>query len=463
MSVWLKTSIATLAINLFVTLTVALNPASVVGATNSAVQKKAQSRTPQAMQSVPQDNYKGIVLAAVPPKAGKKFDTRLVGAKAALKRMKASLAVIHKSSPNSWKDIELLQSDGKVVFIYAPGYLEKGLGHNVAVYLPDFRAENESGGLSKYIKIDKSRVQLGGAYEKVYVSVVGRHGIKWSARELGVVMVHEYAGHGIQQYRSESGTLRSLDAECEAYIKTEQAYRDLKFKKLHDDRVYVRMAMERRFCIGFKNHLSNSNPKAWKVWNSRNFHVPTLLVAFQGYTRHLVQSGVIARTHKAIKKRQRKAHARARRKGEFTPKQAYQFAGKLWAGNLSIQKDRVEAVRWLNTAAKGGYAPALHFLGELHIIGDGVKADMMLAVKYLKAAALKGHVTSQFRLGKLYRDGLKIDGDLVEAYAWFCLAAANKHADAAETKFELSASMEPAGLSKGEARAKQYASKVQKP
>ena len=423
----------------------------------------ASVAAPESLISVSQAEYHGVLLAAVPPKAGEKFDTRVVGPKAALKKMLASLAQIRERSPSNWRDIERLKENGPVVLLYAPGMLEKQVTHNVAVFIPDFQDE-ASGGSAGNSKRDfitvrsKYRIDLGGAQGKLFLSAVGRHGIKWPATELAVVLVHEFGGHGIQHLKGEIGRLRSLDIECEAYMKTEQAFKDLKFRKLHDTRVHLRMAMDRRFCVGFKSYLRTSHSVGWKEWNGRRFHVPTLLAAYEKYTDHLVKSGAVARANRAIKKRQTKVHARLRKEKKLTPEEAFQFANKLWAGNLTVKQNRPEAVRWYRFAASGGNAVAQYLMGELHILGTEVSTDSEKAVRYFRAAANQGHVPAQFRLGRLYAEGGHVKTNLIEAYAWLCQAARNKHEKAAEMKFELAVEMHPADVRKGKALARKYAS-----
>jgi hypothetical protein len=404
-----------------------------------------------------QEYFNGIILAAVPPRPGQKYDTTVLSIKVGLQRMKAALTALKAGSPNNWRDIERLQSAGPVVLLYAPGYLEDRLTHNVAVFLPDFGTRYQSSGKSKILNVAGHRINLGKNVHRIFFGLVGRHGIKWPVKELAVVLAHEFSGHGMQQYNAEIGELRDLDLECQAYLKEEMGYRGLKFPLHFKERVNVRKAMDRYFCTGFKKYLQQSGDKAWAVWNSCDFHVPTLLAAFDRYTDHLVDTGVIARTQRAVQKHQQAELKRLRDSGELTPKQAFSFAEKLWNGNLGIKRNRKEAALWVTKAADAGYMPAMTAAATLHIKGKYLPKDNAKALALLRAAGLKGHVPAQFQLGRIYTLGEVAPRDHVEAYAWLKLAAKGKNEDARDLLFELAAELPPDEIVAAEAKAQEYA------
>jgi Sel1 repeat len=80
--------------------------------------------------------------------------------------------------------------------------------------------------------------------------------------------------------------------------------------------------------------------------------------------------------------------------------------------------------------AQLGDAIALHFVGEMHLLGQGVPEDPKAAVHLLEQAARMGLARAQDRLGQLLADGHGVEKDQSKAAQLFAEAAAQDCAPA---------------------------------
>ena len=62
--------------------------------------------------------------------------------------------------------------------------------------------------------------------------------------------------------------------------------------------------------------------------------------------------------------------------------------------------------------------------------GYGVQKDDVEAVKWLRMAADQRYGKAENSLGLMYKNGEGVPQDIVQAYTWFTLAAAQGYADA---------------------------------
>ena len=92
-------------------------------------------------------------------------------------------------------------------------------------------------------------------------------------------------------------------------------------------------------------------------------------------------------------------------------------------GTGNVPKDRREAAKWLQMAAKQGNAEAQSFLGTLYTLGEGVPQNHREAAKWWKLAAAQGDAEARWGLGVLYRVGKGVPKDRRESAKWFQMAA----------------------------------------
>lgn len=75
-------------------------------------------------------------------------------------------------------------------------------------------------------------------------------------------------------------------------------------------------------------------------------------------------------------------------------------------------------VKWLERAARLGFAPAEFSLGMAYAYGDGVPTDDHTAVDWYRRAAEKGHYEAQSSLGWRYLHGVTLPKDEAQALVW---------------------------------------------
>ena len=98
-----------------------------------------------------------------------------------------------------------------------------------------------------------------------------------------------------------------------------------------------------------------------------------------------------------------------------------ELGSRYYAGR-GVERDDVEAARWIQLAADRGYAPAQYNLGLLHFRNRGVAGNDAEAARWYRAAAEQGYAPAQAGLGYLYIYGAGVDEDQVLAYMWIELA-----------------------------------------
>ncbi len=102
---------------------------------------------------------------------------------------------------------------------------------------------------------------------------------------------------------------------------------------------------------------------------------------------------------------QETAFAEERRKAEQGDAGAQFNIGLSYRIGFGLQKDDVEAAKWLRKAAEQGFAAAQWHLGLMHHYGEGVPKDDGEAVKWHRKAAEQGNAQAQFSLGVAYHEG----------------------------------------------------------
>ena len=98
-----------------------------------------------------------------------------------------------------------------------------------------------------------------------------------------------------------------------------------------------------------------------------------------------------------------------------------ELGSRYYAGR-GVERDDVEAARWIQLAAVQGYAPAQYNLGLLHFRNRGVAGNDAEAARWYRAAAEQGYAPAQAGLGYLYIYAAGVDEDHILAYMWIELA-----------------------------------------
>lgn len=89
----------------------------------------------------------------------------------------------------------------------------------------------------------------------------------------------------------------------------------------------------------------------------------------------------------------------------------------------SVQRDWVEARKWMTMAAKGGDPRAIFDLGSYYEYGMGVPADLPRAFTLYLEAARRGHPQGQYNAGNMLETGDGTAVDEIEGLKWYLLAA----------------------------------------
>lgn len=209
----------------------------------------------------------GVALLSVPAQPGKRYDVSLMDKDQGLEKLKTAFNLIAVNSPYSQRQIQRLKDAGTVALVYDPNYPPRTLDKIIAAsFFPHY--------------FDPSGTNPG---KRVFLAVVGRHGIKWPVKELAAVLAHELVGHGIQRLEGRIEGSRQLDTECEAWLYEELAYQDLKMDKKAKEMVQFRQELERIHCSDFKRYMAKTMPENLALWDVLNPDVPRLLSYFKIY------------------------------------------------------------------------------------------------------------------------------------------------------------------------------------
>lgn len=360
-----------------------------------------------------QREHKGITLLALKVDPNKTYDTSLLPAAQALKNLTGALDRLIAKSPLSRRRLNDLKKSGEVRLVYLPGDLNPGAtgGMTLASFLPDFLQDPQ--------KRDR---------KKVYLVVVGRHGVKWPADELAAILAHELVGHGVQHWRGRLTNIRELDAECEAYLYEEAANQDLGLDKRGREMVSFRQALEDHWCTDFKIYMRAHQPKKMALWDTLNPEVPKLLAAFEKYLDFSAKQGTTGKSVSAADNLLREK--RRRNLENASPEEIIALVLKLRDGGIGVEQDKEEALRYLKIVAERGHLQAQYVLGSTYAKGTDVTRDFAEALRWFRMAAKQGNAQSQFILGVMNSKGFGTLKNKVKAYQWFARAVSNDGASA---------------------------------
>jgi ankyrin repeat protein len=96
------------------------------------------------------------------------------------------------------------------------------------------------------------------------------------------------------------------------------------------------------------------------------------------------------------------------------------------------------SINRIEQRSQEGYAHAQFSLAEMYLTGEGVAKDVDKAIKFLNSAAIGGYLPAQLALSMLSAEGSSIKPNLPETHTWLAVAAeqGNKAAQKALPKIE---------------------------
>ena len=134
-------------------------------------------------------------------------------------------------------------------------------------------------------------------------------------------------------------------------------------------------------------------------------------------------------------------HAKAAAEGDARAQ--YELGMQYLAREGTGVKNPVQALKWLEMAAKQGHTEARYNLGLMYRAGHGALQNFEAAYQWLELAAGQNHAEAQYNVGLMHKSGMSVAIDPVKAYMWVNLAAAQGHAGAIAARDSLLQSMTP--------------------
>jgi TPR repeat protein len=127
------------------------------------------------------------------------------------------------------------------------------------------------------------------------------------------------------------------------------------------------------------------------------------------------------------------------------------------------EQDYVEAAKWFRKAAEHGDNDSQYMLGEMYRRGQGVEQDDFEALKWYRKAAEQGYAIAQCCLGGMYATGQGVPKSYIEAYKWFDLAAAGEVSKAIENREIISRRMIPSQIAEAQRLSREFVARKEMP
>ena len=118
------------------------------------------------------------------------------------------------------------------------------------------------------------------------------------------------------------------------------------------------------------------------------------------------------------------SHLIAAKKGDIN---AQYKLGVMYIEGDVLEKNSLEALRWLRSAAKRDHLGAQLKLGELLYRGVDLDRDYVESAMWYRKAAEQGHPSAQYLLGNMYRKGVGLNKSKTKAQQWYRKAAEQGH------------------------------------
>ena len=97
--------------------------------------------------------------------------------------------------------------------------------------------------------------------------------------------------------------------------------------------------------------------------------------------------------------------------------------GWMYKYGHGVEQSDVKAAEWILKAAEQGYARAQNNLGNMYYNGSGVEQSYAKAAEWVLKAAEQGLAVAQYNLGCMYRDGTGVERSDEKAAEWVLKAA----------------------------------------
>lgn len=353
--------------------------------------------------------HTGIQIVGYEKPTDTTYDIDIVSPADGAALIRDALDILQEGSTYNSQAIERLKAAGNVFIIYDPAFPRREFNQlTIAAFFPDFFKSGTSA--------------------KDFITVVGRYGGKWSARELAPVLAHELTGHGVQHLRGRLEHVRVVDLECEAYLYQEKAYQDLGFNKNDREIVNFRQQLERHWCADFRAWQSKHRPQSVALWDTLNPDVPKILDDYLAYIESLRNSGIATAAIENANDQQRQVIVAkiAELMRSTKPEDRYRIA-QFYLRGQGIDQDKAEGLKWLRIAAEQGFAQAQYELSRALWSGEGVPASKPDAAVWARKAAGNGHIGAAYVYGAMLINGDVVSRDRQLGIHWLSRAAADGH------------------------------------
>lgn len=219
------------------------------------------------LTKAPTLHHQGITILALPPTPGQTPHLPTTNSQAAIEQIRTGYDYLLSHSPYAKKTIALLQATGHIWIFFSPSFpvhnTKQDDGTTFATFNPSLVVQKEG--------------------SKSYPVVIGYHLIQWPAEELAWVLGHELVGHGFQHLNNRLQHTRKDDLECEAFLHQERVSQELGLWKNSDLMVRVRQQTEEKWCLRFRQYITQKHKNKMALWNVRNMDIPALLTLYETY------------------------------------------------------------------------------------------------------------------------------------------------------------------------------------
>jgi hypothetical protein len=141
-------------------------------------------------------------------------------------------------------------------------------------------------------------------------------------------------------------------------------------------------------------------------------------------------------------------HVRAAMAGDARAQ--YELGMQYLTGEVIGVKNPVQALKWLESAAKQGHVEARYNLGVMYRAGQGTLQNYETAFQWFELAAMQNHADAQYNVGMMHKSGMSVPMDPVKAYMWVNLAAAQGHLAGIAARDSLLQTMTPQQVVEGQ-------------
>ena len=205
------------------------------------------------------------------------------------------------------------------------------------------------------------------------------------------------------------------------------------FRKLFGSKPNVLRAISNRFLLGLVLALTLGGQTLYAQQSDANVKKLTEIrdKAEKGDAKAQLELGkVFSNGELGVEKDQQEAVKWLRKSAEQNNADAQDCLGFCYKYGLGVAKDDAEAVKWYRKGAEQNDGWSQLNLGSCYYYGTGVAKDDVEAVKWYRKSAEQNYFLAQRTMGEFYFRGIGVAKDMAEAYKWFLLAVAQGDEDA---------------------------------